>query len=141
MFRAPVTYDTFWTVFLDTQPSLVSTYGLFWDFTKKSAGEGAVLAFIIMTMLLIIAFPTLASAMTGYRPNSKAFVVDNTGSLVPFESFSLVAYVIHDGDRINLSPDQVIAFSSKFRITDYYDVWQHSILSCELDQSAQLICG
>ncbi|KAM7215732.1 hypothetical protein V8F06_008842 [Rhypophila decipiens] len=86
--------------------------GMFQDAVVKAERRSKLTAiFIILSMLFIIAFPTLASAMTGYRPNAKAFVVDNTGVLIPFESLSLAAYVIHDGSRIGFKDGQVIPFT------------------------------
>lgn len=61
------------------------------------------MAFIVGTMIFIWAFPTLGSAMTAYSTNVKAFVNSTDGILVPFNSFRQVLYVIHDGQRINLT--------------------------------------
>lgn len=51
-------------------------------------------------MVFILAFPTLASAMTGYDSNVSSFLPDYNGSYIPFNNFSRVLYVIHDGWRL-----------------------------------------
>lgn len=64
--------------------------------------------FMLVTVGYILAFPTIASAMTGYTGNVAAFVPDNSGNFVKFESFLPVLYVIHDGDRINKTKDYIV---------------------------------
>jgi hypothetical protein len=59
---------------------------------------------IVFSTAFVISFPTLASAMTGYAGNSKAYVQDADGNLVPWGStFSSVDFIIYDGWRINLT--------------------------------------
>ena len=108
-----VTYDTFWTVFLDRQSTVFSLWRMIQSFThqrtRKSKGATA---FIILNILFVVAFPTIMSAMTGYRPNTAAFVTDTDSILIPFERFIVVAYVIHDGNRIGLGAGHIVPFIS-----------------------------
>ncbi|KAM7210172.1 hypothetical protein V8F06_014449, partial [Rhypophila decipiens] len=113
MYKSPITYNLFWTIYMDFQPSLLGTWGIFRETILKSRTRSRLTAaFVVLSMLFIMAFPTLASAMTGYRPNTKSFVVDQVGSLVPFEAFSLAAYMVHDVSRIGLKDNQVIPFTN-----------------------------
>jgi hypothetical protein len=59
------------------------------------------MVFMVCTMIIILAFPTLASAMSGYDANVASYVLDRNANYIPFEDFSRVLYVIHDGWRIN----------------------------------------
>ena len=55
---------------------------------------------MVATMLLILAFPTLMSAMSGYDSNVVSRIQDGDNNLVPFDKYAQVLYVIHDGWRI-----------------------------------------
>ena len=55
---------------------------------------------MVATMLFILAFPTLMSAMSGYDSNVVSRVQDGDNNLVPFDKFVRVLYVIHDGWRV-----------------------------------------
>lgn len=98
----PVTFNTYRTVFLHTEPSIVGIPRIIRDFTLRLRLHSTVaMVFMIATMAYILAFPTLGSAMTGYSGNVKSFVPDHNGNYIAFESFRLNTYVIHDGWRIN----------------------------------------
>jgi len=43
--------------------------------------------------------------MTGYQQNTKAFIRVENGQLLPFSAFNPIAFIIHDGDRVNLTKD------------------------------------
>ncbi|KAL1882153.1 hypothetical protein Daus18300_000638 [Diaporthe australafricana] len=58
------------------------------------------------TMLFALAWPTIASAMTGYDSNNIAFIKIRDGSLIPFSSLIPLLYVIHDGSRIDGLTDE-----------------------------------
>lgn len=68
--------------------------------------------FIGMSMMFVIAFPTLASAMTGYTPAIQAFVRRDDSSFVLFSELELTAYVIRDGTRLNLTKDYAVSFTN-----------------------------
>lgn len=55
--------------------------------------------FIAFTMIFIISFPTLASAMSGYDSNLESFIPVQ-GGLVPFRNFTFVYLEIHEKGRI-----------------------------------------
>ncbi|EAQ83158.1 predicted protein [Chaetomium globosum CBS 148.51] len=60
-----------------------------------------------------MAFPTLASAMTGYVARTAAYVKDAPGSdgnYILFNEFDVVAYVIHDAWRINKTGDLLVSY-------------------------------
>lgn len=63
------------------------------------------MVFIVMTMIFVLVFPTLGSAMTGYSGNVMPYVPDSAGNFIPFHDFSIALYTIHDGDRINQTKD------------------------------------
>lgn len=55
---------------------------------------------MVATMIFILSFPTLMSAMSGYDSNVVPRVQDGEDNLVPFDKYSRLLYVIHDGWRI-----------------------------------------
>ncbi|KAK3374725.1 hypothetical protein B0H63DRAFT_480813 [Podospora didyma] len=106
-----LTYDTFWAIIMQNGPSLRSTVHVIRDFaTRKALQSKLAMAFIVSSMLFILGFPTLASSMSGYASNTGAFVADMEGTLVPFARFIPVAYVIHDGWRVNLTGDYIVPY-------------------------------
>lgn len=64
--------------------------------------------FMILTMTFVLAFPTLASAMTGYSANNQAWVKTDDVRQVPFSQFERAQYVINDGNRVSLSAKYAI---------------------------------
>lgn len=59
----PITYQTFWTTFMQHEASLTSILGLIKDFvTKKGLKSKLVMAFMVVTMIFVLAFPTLGKS-------------------------------------------------------------------------------
>ncbi|PVI05304.1 hypothetical protein DM02DRAFT_668505 [Periconia macrospinosa] len=107
--RGPVTFHTYRTVFLQDQPLLFAIPKLLKDFVyRHRLNSKAAMACILSTLCFVLAFPTLASAMTGYTTNMKAYVPDRAGNLMSFEAFQSIHFVIHDGDRINQTKDYLV---------------------------------
>lgn len=114
MMTDSVTYQTFWTVFMQDGPSLWSTFRTFRDFVwRRGLRSKPTMVFMILTMIFVLAFPTLASAMTGYSANNQAVVKTDEVKQVLFSQFKSAWYVIHDGNRVNLSDN--------YAIGSYYD--------------------
>ena len=123
----PVTYDTFWEFFMREEAAFIDVVRIVRDFsTRQGLRSRAAMVFIVASMIFVLAFPTLASAMTGYTQNSVAFVNETTG-LSPFSKYRPVLYVVHDGERIDLSKDHAVLFPS-----DAYDGRSKLSLTCQL---------
>ncbi|KAI2631486.1 hypothetical protein GGS26DRAFT_557863 [Hypomontagnella submonticulosa] len=45
------------------------------------------MVFMIMAMIFVLIFPTLATAMTGYAPVTQSFIQGWSGRLVPFSDW------------------------------------------------------
>lgn len=98
----PVTFDTFFTTHLEVAASLKSTAKMIRDFsTRKGLRSRVAMVYIIATMIFILAWPTLASAMTGYTSAESAFLLDQDENLMSMSGVHPLAYVIHDGERID----------------------------------------
>jgi hypothetical protein len=111
MHAGPIAYDSFFTVFLESEASLTSAYRVTRDFTtRRGLRSRLAMACIVLTMIFILVWPTLAGAMTGYTPANRAFVRASDNNLIPFANFSTVAYVIHDGWRVNLTGNYLVPF-------------------------------
>ncbi|EQB50638.1 hypothetical protein CGLO_09894 [Colletotrichum gloeosporioides Cg-14] len=109
---SPVTYETFWTVFLDGSPTFWSTWYLMRDFSRSHGLRSRfAMIFMIVVAIFILSFPTLGSAMSGYQANSGAFVRGADGEMLKFSDFDMIAYIIHDGDRVNLTKDYPVTFA------------------------------
>jgi hypothetical protein len=67
------------------------------------------MVFMISSMAFILAFPSLASAMTGYDSKVSAYVNTTDSNYVPFEYFEFAVYVIHDGERIALTNESIVS--------------------------------
>ncbi|KAF5523617.1 hypothetical protein CGCA056_v004401 [Colletotrichum aenigma] len=109
---SPVTYETFWTVFLDGAPTFWSTWYLMRDFSRSHGLRSRfAMIFMVLVAIFILLFPTLGSAMSGYQANSGAFIRGPDGEMLKFSDFDMIAYIIHDGDRVNLTKDYPVTFA------------------------------
>jgi hypothetical protein len=73
---APITFDTFRTVFLHNEASLASIPRLIRDFScRHSLHSRAAMIFMIVTLAFILLFPTFGSAMTGYSAVVQPYVL------------------------------------------------------------------
>jgi hypothetical protein len=98
----PVTYQLFRTIFIENDASMLSTYRTTKSFIwQRRLRSNLAMIFMVATMIFILAFPTLISAMSGYDFNVASQVEDRDGNFISFSSFSRVLYVIHDGWRID----------------------------------------
>ena len=113
MIDQPVTYGVFYAFLVEDQPSLVTTSQVIRDFATRQAVRPNIAAFfIVMSMVFGLAFPTLASAMTGYTVQTDAFVSYGLpgGGIVPFSTLTPIAYVIYDGGRVNLTDNYLVPY-------------------------------
>ncbi|KAE9572776.1 hypothetical protein CGMCC3_g11228 [Colletotrichum fructicola] len=109
---SPVTYETFWTVFLDGSPTFWSTWYLMRDFSRSHGLRSRfAMVFMVVVAIFILLFPTLGSAMSGYQANSGAFIRGADGEMLKFSDFDMIVYIIHDGDRVNLTKDYPVTFA------------------------------
>lgn len=89
--------------------SLLGVTGVIRDFiARRRLKSKTAMIFMAVTMLFVLAWPTVASAMTGYDSNNVAFIKIKDGSLIPFASFIPLLYVIHDGSRIDGLTDEYL---------------------------------
>lgn len=123
MATGPVTFDTFFATHLEETASLKSILKMFRDFTtRQGLRSRSAMVFIIGSMLFILAWPTLAGAMTGYTAAETAFVSNSEGGLVPIDKLISVPYVIHDGWRIGLQGDYLVTRGSESN-PDVWSTW------------------
>lgn len=109
METAPVTYRTFWTSFMQSEASLGSIVRLIRDFASRRGLRSKVaMAFMVITMVFVMVFPTLASAMTGYTANNEAVIKFGNGTQTSFENFRQIVAIIHDGGRVNLTAEYMV---------------------------------
>jgi hypothetical protein len=116
MVTKPITYLTFRVAFLETSPSLASTYRLARDvLSRRGLDSKFATIFIIWSMLFILGWPTISSAATGYTPTTEPFILTFDHNFVAFSYFQPLAYVIHDGSRVGLTADyQVPLFGGQY---------------------------
>ncbi|USP80363.1 hypothetical protein yc1106_07637 [Curvularia clavata] len=115
MASEPVAYQVFRTIFIENDASVLSTCRTIKSFiTERRLRSKVAMAFMTATMLFILAFPTLMSAMSGYDSNVSSRVTDRSDNLVPFDDFQRVLYFIQDGSRINRT-DNLWVFDESYR--------------------------
>ena len=119
MARSPATFATFWIMYLHQEASLATWFRLIREFWRGHTMKSLwATTFIALSMLFVIAFPTLAGAMTGYTPAIQAFVRRDDSSFVLFSELELTAYVIHDGARINRTNGHVVPLTSSDKASE-----------------------
>lgn len=107
----PVTYDTFYAMFLQDQPGIYSTIHLVRDFTRSGGLQSRVtMVVMIFVAIFVLLFPTLGGAMSGYSANNDAYVKGYEGTLIPLDEFTTVGYIIHDAWRINMTGDLMLTY-------------------------------
>ena len=115
----PVTYQTFWTVFIQDGPTLWSTFCTFRDFAGvRGLRSRMAMLFIVLTMAFVLAFPTLASSMTGYSASSQPWVKTDDINQVPFSGFGKARdlYVLHDIYRVTAgNQDAIVIAHDQYR--------------------------
>ncbi|KAF5691495.1 hypothetical protein FCIRC_395 [Fusarium circinatum] len=87
----PAAYSTVWLIRFQKDNSALATWRLAAGFFKVGLASRKVMCFMIWTALLILAFPTFTSSMTGYTPYNKAYVNSTSGKLIQFPSIAPVA--------------------------------------------------
>ncbi|KAI0527841.1 hypothetical protein F5B22DRAFT_582550 [Xylaria bambusicola] len=127
METAPITYTTFIILFIESGPTFMSVYRLIRDFMLYRRLRSTILTiWAIFSMLFILTWPTLIAAMSGYSPEVGAYVKDiDTENLVKYNEFRLLAYIIHDGERINLTTDYQLPAGPPF--LDSWDILLNDI--------------
>lgn len=89
--------------------SVMGVAGVIRDFiTRRRLKSIIAMVFMVVTMFFVLAWPTIASAMTGYDSNNVAFIKVRDGSLIRFSSFLPLLYTIHDGSRMDGLTDEYL---------------------------------
>jgi len=110
----PITYRAYKAVFISRESSVLNLCHLAYDFAASGGFRAKMtVAFTTMSLALVLAFPTLAGAMTGYRPNLQAFITSVDGDYIPYSSFFPVMYIVHDAARVNLTLDYPVPWWDK----------------------------
>ena len=114
MITKPVTFSTFFVTYLKKDASLTSIYRITRDFSTCLALRSRMASyFLVTTLLFCLAFPTLAGSMTGYTAPTQAFVQKADNTKTPLGDVQYVLYTIHDGERINLTNNHIVAAISE----------------------------
>lgn len=136
MERSPVSFDTFEGVALQGS-SVQALVGLIKDYvTNRGTRAKLAVSWMIFAMSYVLIFPTLMSAMTGYRgtswhcgtlsklkgvanvlpglATSKPYIQAPDGSQVEWSSFRLVNYIIYDGWRVGLTGSYPVNAVSRY---------------------------
>ncbi|KAK4223805.1 hypothetical protein QBC38DRAFT_538823 [Podospora fimiseda] len=97
----PINYSMFRTIFISQESSINSVWSLIRNMrAKRVTSSAGVMCFAIASLVFTLAFPTLASAVTGYVAAVDAY----------FTKFDFVAYIIRDGSRIRLSDNYLVPY-------------------------------
>ncbi|KAI8630873.1 hypothetical protein F5Y19DRAFT_473993 [Xylariaceae sp. FL1651] len=130
--KSPITYSTYITVFLQSGPSITSIYRLVKDYwIRRGLDSRAASTFVVWNMLFILGWPTFSGAATGYAPTTKPFILAFDGNYVPFSYFLPLAYVIHDGWRINLTGDYPVPLIGNMSSGDPI-IYSHDLFKFQL---------
>ena len=96
----PITYKTFWIIFIDSEPSIYALGSLIRDFTsRRGLVSKPAMIFILLVTSFILAFPTMISAMTAYDLNNQAYIMDRSQNMLSPTEFRPIAFIVHDGLR------------------------------------------
>ncbi|KAK4225139.1 hypothetical protein QBC38DRAFT_531377 [Podospora fimiseda] len=119
--KSPISYTTFWSTFLHRESTLLNVYRLITDRSFYRALRSKIaIGFAVISLIFVLSFPTLADSMTGYVPATTPYVQEKSSEnlLVPFSLFDEVAFIIHDGWRVNGTGNDIIPRDSWYRTHD-----------------------
>lgn len=95
-----VSYGTFEALTFQTASTL-TIFKLIRDFYSNATARAKIAVFwMILASIWVAAFPTFTSAMSGYSANIGEYITDRDQSLIPWNDFRLIYFIIHDGWRI-----------------------------------------
>ncbi|CAG1977485.1 unnamed protein product [Fusarium graminearum] len=97
----PATYTTVWLLRFHQETSVLSSMRLLFQFFRRGLASKTAMWIIITTLSFILAFPTIASSMTGYTAFNNPYIVSSDDRLFPYEDVKPLAYIIHDGSRVD----------------------------------------
>ena len=80
------------------------------------------MTFMVTSMIFVLAFPTLASSMSGYTTAVSASIKDYNEDAIPFEKFELLIFIVHDGDRLGKLKDHAVTYQSKFGMSSLVEM-------------------
>lgn len=122
MENSPVSYGTFEALTFQTT-SISSVFRLLRDFYTNATIRAKVAVFwIVLASLWVAAFPTFASAMSGYSPNIGEYITDHDQSLILWRDFQSIFYIIHDGWRIpELQGEHQVSIPGSSSVYNEYD--------------------
>jgi len=107
---SPISYGTYKGIFFHESISFWGIINLITEFWRYQPLESvAITVWIILDSAFIIIFSTLASAMTGYKPNNEAFIKDTEGNYRNLKNLYQIDYVIHDSLRLKFSNSDLAA--------------------------------
>ncbi|KAI0456683.1 hypothetical protein F5B21DRAFT_467523 [Xylaria acuta] len=129
METTPMTYATFTILFMEGGPTFTSICQLVRDFVLYRRLESkTATTWVLLSMLFVLAWPTLIAAMSGYSPKTGAYIQDVNGSFVPYNEFQLLGYIIRDGTRINLAINYPVPAATKpSQASDNILLWKSDI--------------
>lgn len=89
------------------------------DFSRRHGLHSKIaMVFMVFSMAFILIFPTIGSAMTGYKGNVRAYVNSVNNQLVRFSDFRYALYKISDGERVGLGNDYIVSLASTRSMSD-----------------------
>jgi hypothetical protein len=107
MDKAPVSYTTFFAIFIGQDSSIWNVFRLIREFLRRGGlGSKIATTFMLAVMIFVTCWPTMVGSMTGYTPANRAMIKDKRGVLFPFSKFVPLAFIVHDGQRGGLPSDQ-----------------------------------
>lgn len=119
MERKSVSYGTFEVLGFQTA-SATTIFKLMRDYlTNHGVRAKLSILWIILSSIYVVAFPTLASAMTGYSANSHAYVRDYSGALSLWSTYKQVQYIVNDGWRVGLTGRYILTDVDEHNTPDY----------------------
>ena len=110
---APITYAVYFNIFLRDELSILSSLHIVRTFIRGQGLKSKLsMVFMLFSMFFLISWPTIAGAMTGYTTLGRAFVLDQNNSYISYSDFRPIAYMIHDGWRINQTGNYPVLFTN-----------------------------
>lgn len=110
METSPISYGTYKTLFLRDGISFTGLIDLIREFwTHRPLTSSWAMAWMVLSAIFVILFPTLISALSGYSANGHAYIFDGSGNLMDYQKLFMIDYVIHNASRLNFAYFDTVA--------------------------------
>jgi hypothetical protein len=115
-----ISIPTYRTIFLQHEPSILSSLSLIRQFIRYGSLKSKLGAmWIVIGSIFVVSFSTISSAMTSYSSDMEPSILVNGSDSVLLANLYTVRYIIHDGWRVGKTADYSVPLTDQAGLVFY----------------------